>query len=581
MKHLYILSAVALLSLACCSKQQEITRIPKEDLSGGINEFTAVIDASKVSFNAGKLAWKMEDEVMISDGTTKSLFSVSKIENGIATFSLVDGQQELLSSGVKYTAVYPAEAFDALQQISIESAGQETSCLPMGAVSTNAKLVFTNLCALVQFSLSTNTENAAVKSVRITADKPLSGAYEIVDGAAVMTGSAPVSAQTSCSLDAGFPLGSSPLVLFAVVPAGEYSRFDIEVVTSTGVKKAFPLVTGPISLARSKIYTKNITLNDLDINDFREEGPANCYIATHKGKYRFAAEYNDGTSVEGVSGVRLIWTYNNTQAGPEPGTIITALSYKDGVIDFQTDGEKGSALIAGVDKSGKILWSWNIWCTDGMPEDITYPDGVLMDRYLGALSAIPGDIKCVGYMFQYGRKDPFPGRVLAGNTVGCFCGDQYSEEAGPVDIQTAVSHPTVRYYGTDSNFWTTAEARADATWDGNSKTLQDPCPYGYRVPANNILGTTAKADIQKMFAWDATNFGLSFMNGLAWYPATGQFAPKGKNLNSGTAISFSWARNANSNGNPFLLDLRSSAINGWGGGAAAAGFAVRCEKSSK
>ena len=50
-------------------------------------------------------------------------------------------------------------------------------------------------------------------------------------------------------------------------------------------------------------------------------------------------------------------------------------------------------------------------------------------------------------------------------------------------------------------------------------------------------------------------------------------------MNSGTAISFSWSRNKNANGNPYLLDLRSNTINGFGGGSAAAsGFAVRCQR---
>lgn len=583
MKHVYcILLSVLALSMASCVKEQASAPSTSDTVVSGMREFTADIISSKVSFEEGKLAWEMDDLVTISDGTVKSLFKVSEIKDGVATFSLVEGETELASNALRYTAVYPASMFDSLHQISVGAAGEETSCFPMGAVSTNAKLSFTNLCSLVRLMLSTDSGNAALKSVSIVADKPLTGPFSIVDGGAVMSGSAPVAAMTSCSAEGGFPLGTDPLVLYVAVPAGEYSTFDVEAVTSTGVKKVFPLKGNSVSLRRSAIYTKEVVLEDLDVNDFREEGPANCYMALHAGKYRFAATLNDGSDISGVSGARLVWTYDNTKDGPSPGSIITNVSYADGVIDFTTDGTPGNALIAAVDASDNILWSWHIWCPSDAPSDLTYPGGVMMDRYLGAQTARKGDLKSIGFMYQNGRKDPFPGRVAAGNIVGAFCGTAYSETAGPVDIEKTVKNPNVRYYGSGSNFWSTAECRDKATWDGDTKTIYDPCPYGYRVPSNTILGTTAKADIQKLFAWDSANVGFSFQDGLAWYPATGQLAPQGPNINSGTAISFSWARNSvPSSGNPYMLDLRQAGINGWGGGAAAAGFAVRCERSSK
>ncbi|MBO7638742.1 MAG: hypothetical protein J6S91_07170, partial [Treponema sp.] len=209
-------------------------------------------------------------------------------------------------------------------------------------------------------------------------------------------------------------------------------------------------------------------------------------------------------------------------------------------------------------------------------------NGAVMDRYVGALDATPGSLYSIGLMYQYGRKDPFPGRVGTGNIQGVFQGNEYREEEGPVDMLTAIRNPSVRYYGTDSNFWTTAEARADAEWDGDRKTVNDPCPYGYRVPANTVFGATDKASLTKLFVWDSSNMGFVYDGGKAWYPTTGQLAPKGKSMNSGTAISFSWSRNRNTNGNPIFLDLRNNTINGYGGGAAAAaGFALRCQKVSE
>lgn len=574
------------MSLACfflapsCDRAEQFPS-GNEDAGKGISEFTATIENTKTDFNGGKVSWSQDDEIAIFDGVQTSLFRVSSIDGGVATFKLKDGEKELGSSASRYTAWYPSSSAGELKPIVISEVGDETKQLPMGAVSQNARLDFKNICSLIKFSVSSNSDGVGLQSIRLTADKALSGPFNIVNGAAVMTGEAASSMAISSSDSGGFPLASSPTVLYVAVPEGEYSVFTIEATSSNGVKKVFPLMSEGLKLKRNTIYSKSLVLNDLDVNDFREEGPANCYIATHKGKYRFAAVRGDGSAISNISKIKVLWLYNNTNDGPDEGTIISSVSYSDGVVDFTTDVMEGSALLGAVDDSDNILWSWHIWRTNSVPADITYPNAIMMDRYLGALSSDPGNIKCVGMMYQYGRKDPFPGRVVAGNTLGTFVGLPYKEEPGPVDLETATRNPNIRYYGTDSNFWTTAEARSEAEWDGDNKTVQDPCPYGYRVPSTGIFGTTAKADIQKLFTWDPSSVGFVYGNDDAWYPTTGQLAPKGKNLNSGTLISFSWSHNYNANGNPLFLDLRNSTINGWSGGAAAAGFAVRCERIAK
>lgn len=580
MRKVLVILILSSLCAVSCSIEETGRENPAYNQRGSM-VFEAVLDGTKTAFNGGKIAWLPDDEIAISDGDRTSVFEISAIDGSVATFKLKDGETDLNQAAATYTAWYPTSIASGLVSMELTKEGEELAQLPMGAVSRNAKLSFTNLCALIKVSVDSNSEGLGLSSIKVTADKPLSGPFKIENGAAIMLGESAGSISVSCSSTGGFPFTDKPIELYIPVPAGNYTNFSFEAVASNGVKKVFPLSAETIVFERNKIYTKKISVNDLDINDYREEGPANCYIASHAGKYRFAAVRGDGSPISGISSVKVLWTYDNTASGPEDGTIITSVSHKDGCVDFRTDENEGSALIGALDSEGNILWSWHIWRTNAVPSEINYPDGVLMDRYLGALSATPGDIKSVGLMYQYGRKDPFPGRVINGNTIGKYNGADYSEEPGPVDIETAVRNPSTRYYGTDSNFWTTEEARSEADWDGESKSVQDPCPYGYRVPSNSIFGSTAKADIQKLFTWDATQAGFSFNNGAAWYPATGQFAPKGKNLNSGTLISFSWSRSHNANGNPLLLDLRNSTINGWSGGAAAAGFAVRCEKFVK
>ena len=572
-----IITALSAALIAGCAKVQ--TTGPVSPSAMPPQRFEACMDpCTKVSFDGHHRAWEEDDVIRISDGSTEALFGLSACEDGVATFVPLEGQPALNMSSAGFTAVYPADIMqEGIKSCAIAAPGDETARIPMAAVSRNAKLVFRNLCALLKVSVSTDADNILLSELGVSSSTPLAGRFSIVDGAAVIGegGSYSIALQS----EDGVPIGNEPTDLYLSVPAGEYSDFTITLRTTGGVVKVYPLTAGPLTLERNRIYTRTITANGLDICDFREEWNANCYIATAKGKYRFAAVRPDGSPVGDIASVGVYWSYDNSSTAPEAESIISKVRYADGVVDFEATDKQGSALIAAYDADGRVLWSWHIWRTDERPQDVTTASGAVMDRYLGALSATPGDLHSVGLMYQYGRKDPFPGRVGNGNIQGKFQGNAYREEAGPVEIVTAVQNPSVRYYGTDSNFWATAQDRELADWDGDRKTIYDPCPYGYRVPVNTVYGATDKASFARLFAWDATNVGASFENGRAWYPATGQLAPKGVNMNSGTAISFSWSRNKNANGNPYLLDLRSNTINGFGGGSAAAsGFAVRCQR---
>lgn len=570
----------AILLGAACAKETPAQQEQQTVLHESRAVFYATLEeGTKTAFDGKKCSWLETDEIAVSDGSVTSICEIQSIENGVATFVPKEGQPEVDMGASSFTAVYPAKLMtEGLGSVTIAEPGEETASLPLGAVSMNARLAFRNICSAVKFSLTSNTAGAALKELSVSADKPLAGKFSIVDGAAVVNSDGAYSIGISCP--DGIALNGTGKVLYIPVPAGEYGQFDIVVRTVTGVKKTFRMKEGEsLKLERSTIYSKSVAANDLDVCDFREEGPANCYIAAAAGKYVFAPVRADGSAIDGIAGVKVLWRCNNTTTAPADGTIVTKVSYTDGAVQFETDGNQGNALIAAYDAAGTILWSWHIWRTNESPKDITVAKGVTMDRFLGALSATPGDLLSVGLLYQYGRKDPFPGRAVEGNTLAAFQGTAYTEEAGPVDLATSVKNPAVRYYRTDSNFWTTADARPDAEWDGDSKTFSDPCPYGYRIPLNDLFGAADKATLATIFAWDSANVGCSFNGGKAWYPATGQLAPKAKNLNSGTAICFSWSRNKNGNGNPFLLDLRSAGINGWaGGGAAASGFAVRCVK---
>ena len=119
----------------------------------------------------------------------------------------------------------------------------------------------------------------------------------------------------------------------------------------------------------------------------------------------------------------------------------------------------GSALVA-IKKGSTILWSYLIWVTESAPAETTLPSGAK------ALPALGGNC-----YFQWGRKDPLLSSTerVENPESGCLA---YS-----------ILHPTAYIKFNSSNYdWTDV---IDWTlWgEGVAKTVWDPCPTGYRVPA--------------------------------------------------------------------------------------------------
>ena len=156
-------------------------------------------------------------------------------------------------------------------------------------------------------------------------------------------------------------------------------------------------------------------------------------------------------------------------------------------------------------------------------------DWLMSDRNLGATSNKEGKVESYGLMYQWGRKDPFPGPGILGSITAskestiyqdmtqsyCFNPNQSITGFNTVqnistgtegDIAYSVAHPTTNiHYNTAgnvgaSNTWLYSIAQSDALllWrskgiDKSGKTNYDPCPPGYIVPVNNY-GWNSPAD---------------------------------------------------------------------------------------
>ncbi len=205
---------------------------------------------------------------------------------------------------------------------------------------------------------------------------------------------------------------------------------------------------------------------------------ANCYVVKKGGYYTFRA--TRGGSADNIiapGSIEILWQDNLGGGSP---IIIRNLTYDGttGLVRFRCDNEtEGSALIVARSSrdENKITWSWHIWRTNYTPTADMYG---LMTRNLGALRNASSVITDAtqeglrgGYIYQPGRHEPFP-----------FISHEAQDEARSFGKLLFVSTPSGPEQ-TKGGYWNTQ-------WNTSSKSVQDPCPYGWRVPnRNNLNGT--------------------------------------------------------------------------------------------
>ena len=276
--------------------------------------------------------------------------------------------------------------------------------------------------------------------------------------------------------------------------------------------------------------------------------PANCHVISAPGTYSFKAF--KGVSSENVGAVasaEVLWESFGTDETPSKGSIVAKVDYleKDGLVRIKTPSslKDGNALIAVKDASGRILWSWHIWVCNGwdpVKTAHTYYNnaGVMMDRNLGATSTKAGDVKALGLLYQWGRKDPFLGsssiteKVLAASTLDWP--EPVASSAQTGTIAYAVENPTTFITGGEVNYdwFYSGEYDTDNTRWQAGKTIYDPCPAGWVLPT----GPSSPSDMgfwYKVYGkyvmsldFDHENRGKNFTGTFGdadpiWYPLSG------------------------------------------------------------
>ncbi len=196
--------------------------------------------------------------------------------------------------------------------------------------------------------------------------------------------------------------------------------------------------------------------------------------------------------------------------------LITDVELKFEYVRFKlpNPNAKGNAVIAVYDEDDNILWSWHIWITSS-PTTQTFSIGSheieFLDRNIGATAATctgaNDALATYGLYYQWGRKDPSMGPPTYNyspvnlNTASYY--DFASDEKSAAEVvqfaqpslQNSVENPMYLIMPTSqtlSYLFNWSHQRYDFLWGYNeatgmtSKTIYDPCPYGYRVPSSEL-----------------------------------------------------------------------------------------------
>lgn len=282
--------------------------------------------------------------------------------------------------------------------------------------------------------------------------------------------------------------------------------------------------------------TDVITYEPLD-----ELGRSNCYMvapATTDKYYSFSVQNIDGSTVIWNSRTRNygVWPLWATKDKLVEDIAIVYGNAAEGRVHFKVPANsgKGSFMLTGGPINSAQMgtnWSWHIWVTDA--HAVTYGDPAItvLDRAPGAqwvptskedvVAMTPEQAaQSVGFMYQYGRHNAFPGAKSLNNpavlnqwgyegTPGTS--DKLAFTKGTQDVEfykftrwqngftkygnTNKKAADIKYYnmqmiqygGTWATDVTQAAINADGTsgnkayWSTAEKGNQDPCPQGYRV----------------------------------------------------------------------------------------------------
>jgi hypothetical protein len=279
----------------------------------------------------------------------------------------------------------------------------------------------------------------------------------------------------------------------------------------------------------------------------------------------------------------------------------------------------GIAVIAVKDANGKVMWSWTIWVTTDnlIPEPYENHTGVEYQLLIEAIGTIwnADRTRCVSPLYQWGRKDMLgiPSAYdtsslmtmydISGNAVtwGTYGVANDADAGGTVrSVANSIQMPdkfflqyNESYYNWNNlawfnNFWNAA-LNVDGDLDDNQanaiKTIYDPCPVGYMLPAGRFAtgftttgsnsGTASEFNVVGSFA-NGWNFKKNSADAVgAYWPASGYRDRASGGLNGVGSNGYYWSFAPHSQANARNLFFSSGYVYPLNNNYRANGFSVR------
>lgn len=264
---------------------------------------------------------------------------------------------------------------------------------------------------------------------------------------------------------------------------------------------------------------------------------ANCYLVGAPGTYRFNATVQGNGAAGSIVDA---YTFSDYVAKMSPVSAQVLWMTSPGLVSgVVLDGEHieftvgepftaGNALVAALDASGEVLWSWHLWLAAFDPDATmqVYDNGFrMMDRNLGAFVNTPGELDAIGLFYQWGRKDPFVGPDKVYTASPGTVNEQnpcrrtvYDAQGNPLNPYT--DFPTIRATG-DGTIGSVAYATAHPTtfiggknasdwYDGTGTTNLDRNNYLWGNPKGHLrkdvraLHTTPVQQGATLYNWTDT-----------------------------------------------------------------------------
>ena len=339
----------------------------------------------------------------------------------------------------------------------------------------------------------------------------------------------------------------------------------------------------------------------------------------------------DGAEVVWADAADLVHSPSITHVGGE------------GFLDFEvkaSDIQSGNAVVAVTKGSGAsktVLWSWHLWfapkdaldkikVTNHQNKDYYFTKETLgwkptlwrSSTYTSArtvkvkveqtvanngakaytvinITQNPGGVrKGATTLYQFGRKDAFPGVAkadLASNS-------HFTENAGDnMSIENGIQHPDLYYtWGSNwennysyNNLWSADNTARGFNDNSVVKTVYDPCPVGFKMPASNAFtgftttgqnsSTQSELNIEDSQTFQ-NNLGHNFWTNSSktatiYFPASGCRDNSDGSLSTIGIFGSYWSAYYNVSNYGCFLIFYSGLVNPLYAGIRANGFAVR------